>query len=144
MHRWRVGGGCGLRRGRRGPGSVCVVRSRSVLRLPCVEKQEAAGQEAWEAGAIAMIEIQPRSGGGVNCSPHLLSFLKRKGQKFGCLCYVSAAKRLIVACPRRVEGQYVICGGCRGLAMSGVSLPDSSPPTWRRRSCVRRGRRAHE
>lgn len=31
-------------------------------------------------------------------------------------------KQLIVACPQRVEGRYVIGGGCRGLAMSGVSL----------------------
>lgn len=133
------GGWCGLRRGRRrGPGSVCVVRSRSVLRLPGMEKQETAGQEAWEAGAIAMIEIRPRSGGRVNCSPHLLSFfLKEKVKNFGRLCCVSAVTQLIVACPQRVEGRYVIGGGCRGLAMSGVSPTDSSLPTRRLRSCVR-------
>lgn len=53
------GGGQSGGEGRGRPGSVCVVRSRSVLRLPCMEKQESVGQEVWEAGAIAMIEIQP-------------------------------------------------------------------------------------
>lgn len=46
-----------------------------------MEKQESVGQEVWEAGAIAMIEIQPRCGGSVNCSLliyYLLFFFKEK------------------------------------------------------------------
>lgn len=105
------GCGCGLRRGRRGPGSVCVVRSRSVLRLPGMEKQETAGQEAWEAGAIAMIEIQPRSGGSMNCSPQkiwspLLCFC---GEAVNC-CMSTACRRTVrdprwVSWPRDVRCQ---------------------------------------
>lgn len=112
MHRWRVGGGgvCGLRRGRRGPGSVCVVRSRSVLRLPGMEKQETAEQEAWEAGAIAMIEIRPRSGGSVNCSPHLLSFFKKKRSKIWspllCFCGEAVNCCMSTACQRTVRDRW--------------------------------------
>lgn len=104
MHRWRMGEGEGGReRGRARPGSVCVVRSRSVLCLPCMEKQESVGQEAWEAGAIAMIEIQPQSGGSVNCSLliYYLFFLKKRSKNWSPpLCFCS---NCCTSCRRKIR-----------------------------------------